>query len=132
MNWKIRRKMKDKSSFRLISIGFVSGIVFSGLLLLTINIIRGNQVRNSIPVNATVVSSGINKGIPEPSSEKIDLNQATLTQLETLPGIGETKANAIIEFRNKYGAFEDISELSYVPGIGNTLLKSIQDLVIIN
>lgn len=131
MNWKIQRKMKDKSSFRLISIGFVSGIVFSGLLLLTINIIRGDQVRFSIPVNATVVSSGINKGIPEPSSEKIDLNQATLTQLETLPGIGETKANAIIEFRNKYGAFEDISELSYVPGIGNTLLKSIQDLVII-
>lgn len=121
--------MKDKSSFRLISIGFVSGIVFSGLLLLTINIIRGDQVRFSIPVNATVVSSGINKGIPEPSSEKIDLNQATLTQLETLPGIGETKANAIIEFRNKYGAFEDISELSYVPGIGNTLRNASKENV---
>jgi len=123
--------MKDKSSLRFISIGFISGIVFSGLLLLTINVIHGNQVRNSVPVNATTVSTGNNKVTPNPSKGIIDLNQATLTQLETLPGIGETKANAIIDFRNKYGAFEEISELSYVPGIGNTLLKSIQDLVII-
>lgn len=131
MNWKIQRKMKDKSSFRLISVGFVSGIVFSGLLFLTINIVHSNQLRNTIPVNATLVTSIVNKDTPYPSSGKIDLNQATLAQLETLPGIGETKANAIIDFRNKYGAFEEISELSYVPGIGNTLLKSIQDLVII-
>jgi competence ComEA-like helix-hairpin-helix protein len=123
--------MKDKSSLRLISIGFVSGIVFSGLILLTINIIHTHQFRNSVSVSPQTTSSVLNQFTPDLTSERIDLNQASLTQLETLPGIGETKASAIIEFRNKYGDFENISELSYVPGIGNTLLKSIQDLVII-
>jgi competence ComEA-like helix-hairpin-helix protein len=131
MNWKIQRIMQDKSSFRLIAIGFLSGIVFSGLIFLTLNIIHVYKVQNLVYLNSTPISSMINPITPGSTSGKIDLNQATLAQLETLPGIGETKANAILDFRNKYGGFESISELTYVPGIGNTLLKSIQDLVII-
>jgi competence protein ComEA len=132
MNWKIQRKMKDKSSFRLISIGFLTGIVFSGIVLILINFSINHQRINSI-LEATQISfAEHDQGSQVPSDGKIDINQATLKDLETLPGIGETKANAIIDFRDKYGAFEEINELSYVPGIGNTLLNSIQDLVIIN
>lgn len=124
--------MKDKSTFRLITIGFLSGIVFSGIVFLFFNIIRNQQQQNSAFYNAQNAIV-----ITEPSTQisvsgKIDLNLATQKELVTLPGIGEAKANAIIDFREKYGAFEDTSELLYVPGIGDTLLKSIQDLVIIN
>jgi len=131
MIWKIQGQMKDKASFRLISIGFISGIVFSGLVLLTINIAQNTLLHYSGLLTPPIFATPINQLNPDPVNGKIDLNQATLSQLETLPGIGETKANAIIDFRQKYGSFETISELSYVPGIGNTLLISIQDLVII-
>lgn len=124
--------MKDKSTFRLISIGFLSGIIFSGIVLITLNLITNDQRQKSVADSSIVSIDDLAKKSSVQSNGKIDLNQATLTDLESLPGIGEAKAKAIIEFREKYGAYEDVSELSYVPGIGNTLLNSIQDLVIIN
>jgi len=124
--------MKDKSTFRLISIGFLTGIVFSGIVLINFNLsINYQRQKFVIDISPNPVAELVQKS-PIPSTGKIDLNQVTLKELVTLPGIGEAKANAIIDFREKYGAFEDISEFSYVPGIGNTLLNSIQDLVIIN
>lgn len=124
--------MKDKTPFRLISIGFLSGIIFSGIVLITINLLTNYQRQKSVADISTVSVVDLEKSASVQSNEKIDLNQATLSELVTLPGIGEAKAQAIVDFREQYGAFEDISELSYVPGIGNTLLNSIQDLVIIN
>ena len=124
--------MKDKSPFRLILIGFLSGILFSGMILLTINLSNNHQLQESVVVITPIAVIKLEQSPQISTNRLIDLNQATLNELVLLPGIGEAKANAIIDFRNKYGAFEAISELSYVPGIGNTLLKSIQDLVIIN
>lgn len=124
--------MKDKKSFRLVSIGFLSGIIVSGLVFLIINTLFVHQNQLIIYSITPAVVIDTNSNTPAPSSGKIDINQATLFQLVSLPGIGEAKASAIIDFREKYGKFEDISELTFVAGIGNTLLKSIEDLVIIN
>ncbi len=60
---------------------------------------------------------------------KINLNQSTMNDLMKLPNIGESKARAIIEFREKYGNFENINELLYVPGIGKTIFEGLKDLV---
>jgi len=65
----------------------------------------------------------------ESEEGKININTATKEDLITLPGIGESKASSILEFREKYGKFEDVSELSYVPGIGKKLLESINDYI---
>lgn len=124
--------MKDKTSFRLISIGFFSGIVFSGIVFITINTFLNYQRQNSISKFSSASTVKLIHESTIQSNDKIDINQATLIDLVNLPGIGEAKAKAIIDFREKYGAFEEISELSYVPGIGNILLLSIQHLVIIN
>lgn len=124
--------MKDKKTFRLFSIGFLSGIAFSGIVFLSINSILDRQSQKSI---FAITPSAYIEALPgtvDPSGEKININQATFTQLVSLPGIGEAKASAILDFREKYGDFEDISELNYVAGIGNTLYKSLEDLVIIN
>jgi competence ComEA-like helix-hairpin-helix protein len=124
--------MKDKSTFRLLTLGFLSGIIISGLTFLVV-ISFHNQSRQERMVEVLPVpASPIEQTNPILSNNKLNLNQATVAQLVALPGIGEAKANAIIDFRIKYGDFEEISELTYVTGIGNTLLKSIQDLVIIN
>lgn len=48
----------------------------------------------------------------------INLNTATLTDLLTLPGIGEIRAQAILAYRAEYGAFERIEDLQNVSGIG--------------
>ncbi|PKO00699.1 MAG: hypothetical protein CVU42_02400 [Chloroflexi bacterium HGW-Chloroflexi-4] len=124
--------MKDKNIFRLVSIGFLSGVVFSGLVFITLNLTLNHRNQNEIvKINSRQVVETITDS-PFTVIEKINLNQATLNQLVTLPGIGEAKARAIIDFREKYGDFENVSELTYVSGIGNTLIKSIEDMVIIN
>ncbi|MEQ1411886.1 ComEA family DNA-binding protein [Acinetobacter indicus] len=56
------------------------------------------------------------------SSEKINLNMATAAQLQQLSGVGQKKAEAIIEYRNRYGKFKRIEDLQLVKGIGPALL----------
>lgn len=124
--------MKDKLSVRLISLGFLSGIIFSGLIFLTINVITSYQRQMSLTPVQTITTVEETNDDPLSSNKKVDLNKASLIELDNLPGIGQTKAAAIIDFREKYGPFESISELAYVSGIGNNLINSIQDLVIIN
>lgn len=62
----------------------------------------------------------------EPSI-KISLNNATLEELMTLNGIGESKAKAIIAYRDTVGAFKSIEELKNVDGIGDTLFEQIKE-----
>lgn len=124
--------MKDKSSFRLVLIGFLTGVVFSGLILLCINVVQASRNQNSVFVITPITNNKFENVIRTNSPGLIDLNVATIDDLKTLPGIGEAKAKSIIDFREKYGLFEEVAELTYVPGIGKALFESIQDLVIIN
>jgi competence protein ComEA len=73
--------------------------------------------------------SGVAEGeIPQ----KIDINRAEAWLLEALPGVGEVKAQAIIEYREKNGHFQDINELGKVPGFGEINLDKIKDLITVN
>ncbi len=57
------------------------------------------------------------------SQDKIDLNKATVEELEKLPGIGPKIAENIVEYRKKFGPFRSIQELLEVKGIGTKRLK---------
>lgn len=66
-----------------------------------------------------------------PSKPAINLNTATLDQLETLPGIGRKTAERILEFRTKSGGFKRIEELMNVKGIGEKSFLKIKPLVVV-
>ena len=65
----------------------------------------------------------------EPTSGKVDINTADATLLETLPGIGETRAQAIINHRDEHGPFKRVDDIVAVPGIGSSTLEGLRDLV---
>lgn len=62
-------------------------------------------------------------------SSLININTATLGELELLPGIGPALAARIIEHREKYGAFRSVDELDRVKGIGPKILERVRSLV---
>jgi competence protein ComEA len=61
-------------------------------------------------------------------SAPLDLNTATLEQLDTLPGVGEVTANRIITYRSAH-PFTTVDELLEVPGIGQRRFEQLKDLV---
>lgn len=63
-------------------------------------------------------------------SAPLDLNSATLEQLETLPGIGPVTAQKILDYRQAHGPFHAIAELEGVPGIGPAHMAQLKGLVI--
>lgn len=62
---------------------------------------------------------------------KININQADLTQLQQLSGIGEKKAQAIIDYRNENGSFKTIEDLAKVTGIGEKTVEKLRDSITI-
>ncbi len=61
--------------------------------------------------------------------QKININTAASWLLEALPGIGEAKAQAIIDYRCQNGFFNNINELLKVGGIGQAILDNIENLI---
>ncbi|WP_310226837.1 helix-hairpin-helix domain-containing protein [Paenibacillus qinlingensis] len=61
----------------------------------------------------------------------LNLNTATLEQLDKLPGIGESKAKAIIAHRSKIGSFKRVEELMDVKGIGEKMFEKLRGLLFV-
>ena len=66
------------------------------------------------------------------TTNKININEANVEELETLPGIGETRAKDIIEYRNTNGFFEEIEDILNVKGIGESTFDKLKDLIVTN
>lgn len=65
-----------------------------------------------------------------PSNEsKININTATLEELDTLPGIGEATANKILQHREENGKFASIEDIKNVNGIGDKKYENLKDLI---
>lgn len=62
-------------------------------------------------------------------NQKININTATIKELDSLPGIGPTMAKRIEEYRQSKGAFTSIEDIKHVKGIGDGLFKKIRDKI---
>ena len=64
-----------------------------------------------------------------PETGKVNINTADKTELMTLPGIGEVRAAAIVEYRNSYGDFQTIEDIMNVKGIKTGIFSKINSLI---
>lgn len=61
--------------------------------------------------------------------EKININKAAQTEIETLPGIGPSTALKIITYRNEHGKFKNIEDIKNVSGIGDSKFENIKEYI---
>lgn len=81
-------------------------------------------------------SPALQETLPEPEETPairfpLDLNTATAEELQALPGIGTTRAQAIVDYRAEHGPFRYVEDLRGVSGIGEGTLAKIMDYVTI-
>lgn len=74
--------------------------------------------------NDACLNNNQNQG--DNQNKLVNINTASLEEIQTLPGIGESKAKAIIEYRNIVGKFESIEDILKVNGIGEKLYEEIK------
>lgn len=87
---------------------------------------------SSAPANHTTPAVPVTSRAGSQASSKnglVNLNTASVEQLMTLSGIGETRAKAIMRYREEKGSFRTIQQLQEIPGIGEKLMEKIKDQV---
>lgn len=106
-----------------------------GADLSTLNLARvlvdGEQVLVGQPPAVPPPGSAASPGVAPPAGtgDVVDLNIATLDQLEELPGIGPVLAERIVEWRTQHGRFTSVEELREVSGIGDATFAELEPLV---
>lgn len=71
-------------------------------------------------------TAGATESVP---SGPVDINTATVDQLDALPGVGPATAQAIVAYRQQHGPFASVAALTDVPGIGPAKLAALQGLI---
>lgn len=67
-----------------------------------------------------------------PNESRVNINTATASELESLPGIGSTVAARIIDYRARYGGFRRAEHLMMVRGISDKKFRELQPLITVN
>lgn len=69
------------------------------------------------------------EAVPAQQDGRVAVNRATPSELQSLPGVGPVLAERIVSYRDENGPFREVEDLLDVPGIGESKLSSLRDLV---
>lgn len=92
-----------------------------GLILTTQHAAPTQALTRSLPADHDSPSS--------PAAQRVELNRATLEDLIALPGIGESRAQRIVEYREEHGPFSHTTELMNISGIGEGIYAKLREYV---
>lgn len=98
---------------------------------------NNNQLSSNVPIintqtgaqdSGTVAGAATSTKATVPTG-KVNINTASVAQLDTLPGIGPAYAQRIIDYRTAHGNFKTINELDNVKGIGKATIDKLREMV---
>ena len=110
--------------------GLLSG-VRPGTVNLARKLVDGEQVLIGVAGSGAATGAGpaAEGAAPGAATGPLDLNSATLAQLDTLPGVGPALARHILDWRTQHGRFDSVDQLNGVSGIGDSKFADLKPLV---
>jgi competence protein ComEA len=128
-----KEKNKEKLKERIGVILLAAIFLLAGIVLIRdkeVPIKEGNTAATKEENHSTEAQAPQTKttGV-ETKSEKININTASIEDLDTLPGIGEVTAQKIIDYRTQKGRFKTVDEIKEVNGIGEAKFEKIKELI---
>jgi competence protein ComEA len=100
-----------------------------GAVNLAAKVEDGRQVLVPEKARAGAPVAAAGAGSPTAPGQPLDLNTATMEQLDTLPGVGPATAQKILDYREQHGGFGSVDELGQVPGIGDKRMADLREQV---
>lgn len=120
-NEKSKEKVSYQTAFYIMTaVVFILVFLLLGMRFISTRTEKQNQFYTDL------IREESDREIPEGTDEIIiHINSASTVELTLLPGIGEAKANAIVQYRNEYGPFTAPEDLLKIDGIGQGILEKI-------
>lgn len=106
-----------------------AGIIFLALLFFNFWLFPPGKGLEPVKLESSIDTME-SSSVPEMPGP-INLNTATLEELDSLPGIGEVLAQRILDYREEYGGFQSLEDLMKVDGIGESTFEELKGKIIL-
>jgi competence ComEA-like helix-hairpin-helix protein len=111
-------------------ISFIFAVaIIAGLSLIFIRFPRNQRIEISLPPSAGTATVA---AVASQATQKININTADPWLLEALPGIGDTLAQRIVDYRTLNGPFTDTGQLIQVKGISISIFENIKGIITVD
>lgn len=91
-----------------------------------------DQMSIYVPIRGEQIPSNLNNQSSQNETIEVNINTATKEQIQKIPGIGPSKADAIIKYRETNGDFKSVDDIKKIKGFGDKTLESLKEYIILN